>query len=59
MKDSSRPCTYPQSEKHITDLADGRIGQNAFYIGLHQRRKSRHQRGSNTDNRHYQHCGGC
>ena len=46
------PGADAQGEKHVTDLADGRIGQNAFDVALGHGRKRRHQHGDRANHRH-------
>ena len=48
----NRHTGHPQPEYHITELADGRIGNHPFYIMLHQTDSRGENRRKPTDEGH-------
>ena len=46
------PCANAKRQKHVTDLADGGVGEHAFDIVLRQRAETGQQERSGADNSH-------
>src|SRR5579885_548396 len=51
MKNCRRPCADAKRKKHVPDLADRRIGQNALEVMLRECAEARHQQCCRADDR--------
>ena len=49
MENRRVPCLHAQREEHVANLAHGRVGENAFDVGLHQRGEARQYQGDRPD----------
>jgi hypothetical protein len=58
MEDPGREGPHPQSEHHVPELRNRRVGDHPLYVLFRQRHRRRHKRCEAADIGHHKHCGG-
>ena len=59
MKDTCRPGSDSQSQEHVSDLADGGVSQDPFYIPLGETAETGQQQSGRAQDRHDHHYRRC